>query len=768
MVIHLRLDCRSHIAGRCGCNLTVRLFFVHFVYFVVLNRSIPCLRRNSHIARRSSARVHAGIEDVAREAGVSICTASRAFRGMDNVSSETRRKVLAAAEKVGYRPNRLARALRTGNVHTVALIMAARQSAGTFYLDVIAELKRVLAQRKLQLIISVLEDDEGPEEITEDLLSWCGMVAVQAGVAARHWRSLVQTGASIVLVDGVASEEQLQAGMNSVAFDECDGVGQVVRHLVALGHRNIAYLGGLSDQQKYRFREQGFRKTMQEVSLPVRPEWLLQCAPDQAVESTRLAFDQAIMASRGRLSAFVCETDSLALSLFEILRLRARRVPSDYSVVGYGNTAPSRSSTPPLTSIEHRGQELGHALGRLIVRQWESRPSSPETIRLPARLIVRDSTAPRMASMNRGAIARPAGAPSAESGSVTHGQPRTSTDGHGQAQDGAPLFADGIYEFQALHSGLMLDDPEYAWGWTVQLRQIAPYGLPNQLWLITHVQDNWYTIRSTRSWLFVDAASFDTALCPAAIITPRNVDNPDSQLWSFEPVDPQAGSYKITNRARGYVLDVIGGSTNVSGGICVYPWANGRNQQWVVRPVPFLTGEYEIVALHSCMALQVPREHAGEPLSDADYPAMVAVPDTGPDTTLPAGTAVPPACQADRSRCLEQRWRLFHRGQGRYTIRNMHSNLFLVAVDGPAVTLARADGQKIAFPEHSHEPVPDNWIWRIELVDPAEPTYRIVSSTLGFVLQIESGFSAPGATISAGEWSGATHQQWLIYEDEDA
>lgn len=640
---------------------------------------------------------------MAREAGVSPSTASRVLRGFTKVLPETRDRIFAAAEKLGYRPNLMARALRTGERRTVAFVAGSDYLLQPVCTEAIAALNRALVPEGLSVVVAVVEDGQDLADVIEQLPGWCGTLVVQ-GSLARDPAALAARGAKVVLADWFARDEDLAAGVGSAGFDQREATRQAVTHLVSIGHRNIAYLGGPAGIPEYDLRESGFRAGMDDASLPVRTEWLFHCNLAEAGESAGTAFDSAVTTGRSRLTAVVCATDALALGVVDAVRRNKLLVPDDVSVVGYGNTMSSRLSRPRLTTIEHRGHELGLALAQIVLARHEA-GAAPRRVTVPAHVVLGDTTAPRASHMIASAAAD-----------------ADSCDGR--------TIPDGVYELQALCSGQMLDVPNAARMPGGQLWQWVRNGTGAQLWHVAHVCDGLYRVRNVGSWLYLDADPTKPDFCPA-IVNPRNDANPEFQLWGFEPVDASNQVYRIVNKAKTQVLDVAYGAHISNELVMVFPWNSGINQQWRVLPVPILPGEYEIVALHSSYAMDVPNQSRA--------PGVVP-------------------CQAHRTRSLGQRWRLIHRGGACYVIQSKLSNLNLQASKPPrpSVMLCQED------PDAA-----EAQLWHIELADAAQRSYRFTNEALGAVLEIHAGQQAENAPVRAAEWCAAAHQQWLLYSGDD-
>jgi hypothetical protein len=217
--------------------------------------------------------------------------------------------------------------------------------------------------------------------------------------------------------------------------------------------------------------------------------------------------------------------------------------------------------------------------------------------------------------------------------------------------------------------------------------------------------------------------------CPV-VTNPINETASDCQLWKFEPIGPGSNVHRITSKAKDLVVDFAYGSLVSNELVIVFPWNGNACQQWSLQAIPLLSDEYEIVALHSAKALSVP----GKSRASGSMP-----------------------CQEERARTLSQRWRLIHRGGANYQIQSMLSNLMLQAIrqPEPRAVLMQND------PEAG-----DAQLWRIEVADAAQFSYRFVSKALDLALEIRDAQHADGAAAQLAGRADAAHQQWLVYDED--
>jgi DNA-binding LacI/PurR family transcriptional regulator len=315
------------------------------------------------------------LHDVAREAGVAVSTVSRALSDPERVNVRTREHVQAVARELGYRPNRLAQALPTGRTRMLAVLVPDITNPHNFGLVRGAE-----AQARAAGSTLVIADTQGGPELEAAYLDRLGASVDGVVLAASRLPDAeLQTLAErlpIVLfnrrVDGLAS----------LATDSADGSRQIVEHLVALGHRSLAYLAGpptWSDAQRWH----GLAEHAEAAGARI-----VRCGPfDPTLEGGPAAADVGLATGATALVAF---NDLLAIGVLRRLAERGVPVPAGVSVVGYDDIFGSDFCSPPLTTVSGPVDEAGRALVDVLLAQREPVP----TITLPTHLRVRASTGP--------------------------------------------------------------------------------------------------------------------------------------------------------------------------------------------------------------------------------------------------------------------------------------------------------------------------------------------------------------------------------------
>ncbi|MFF0340508.1 LacI family DNA-binding transcriptional regulator [Kribbella sp. NPDC004875] len=323
----------------------------------------------------------ATIRDVARLAGVSPSTVSRALSLPGMVNAATRARVAAAVEQLGYEPNRAARGLITGRTGTIGLVVP--DLANPFFASLT---KGVQARaRRHDVAVFVADTDEDPTAeagLVRALSKQVDGVVLCSPRASDEELAAIAQDTTVVLVNRAA------AGMPGVTYDNEDGMRQAVAHLVALGHRRIAWVGGPATSWSTQHRGLGLRNAVEELRAELAP--VGNFAP--TYEGGMAAADQVVATGA---TAVVSYNDLVAIGLLARLHGRGISVPGDLSVVGVDDIAMSRMARPALTTVRLPKQEAGRIAVELLLTMLDE----PDTAvgaqgKLHGELIVRESTGP--------------------------------------------------------------------------------------------------------------------------------------------------------------------------------------------------------------------------------------------------------------------------------------------------------------------------------------------------------------------------------------
>ena len=329
--------------------------------------------------RREAAGVPATIRDVARESGVHISTVSRTFSAPHLVNPQTRSRVIACAEDLGYRPNRAARALITGRTYNIGLIVA--DIANPFFPPLIKAAESQARNRDYHIFVADSNEDVAVEE---DLVR--ALAKQVDGVL------LCSPRMSSSLIEKLSREVPLAvinrpiAGLPAVVMDNAHGARLAIEHLIGLGHRRIALLSG--PRGSWISRE--IRRATVAAAGAGGAD-LVVLGPNPPTEDGGNALADAVL--RAGATAVLAYNDLMAIGLIQGLHAAGVRVPRDVSVVGIDDIILSRLTHPTLTTVATPTAAAGRAAVDMLLAHGDDRRTTAH-LNLQTELIIRDSTGP--------------------------------------------------------------------------------------------------------------------------------------------------------------------------------------------------------------------------------------------------------------------------------------------------------------------------------------------------------------------------------------
>lgn len=323
----------------------------------------------------------ATIYDVAKAAGVSPSTVSRAFSRPGRVSAQTAERIRAVAEELGYRSREVARtAPRTT---TKVLGLAVADITNPFNFRVIRGCQAAAAEAGFVVTLSDSQESEALERemLRRSLPLLDGLVIASSRLSDTELRTVAKTIPVVVLNRRVA-------GLHCIVPDMGAGVRKAAEHLVQLGHRSITYLAGPEASWADGIRWRAVRDSSRDVGFTEH-----RVGPFAPTLQGGRASAEVIAARKAR--AVICYNDLMAIGLMRGLQERGLRVPEDVSIVGFDNIFASALTSPSITTVAAPLTMLGDSAVRYIVGSL-SGSKSIETIPLtvPVRLIIRESTGP--------------------------------------------------------------------------------------------------------------------------------------------------------------------------------------------------------------------------------------------------------------------------------------------------------------------------------------------------------------------------------------
>ncbi|GAB4450112.1 MAG: LacI family DNA-binding transcriptional regulator [Anaerolineae bacterium] len=329
------------------------------------------------------------INDIARLAGVSKSTVSRALSDSPLISAKTRARIQAIAEANNFAIHQGARNLSMQRTNTIAVVIPIDPTVGRlvtdpFNLDLFGSIANVMAEHSYDLLVAqVKKDDRQPIDHYLASRRVDGLILFACDVLPEELSRLVKSRAPFIMWGPPAPHGEYC----SVGSDDEQGGYLATRHLLDQGRRRIAFISGPFGSPESTLRYQGYERALHEAGLPI--DMALLDVGDYTTQSGNEAM-KAILERGKPVDAVFSSSDQMALGAVQAVQETGRRVPQDVAVVGYDGTPITAHANPPLTTVR---QDIASA-GRLLVENLltyldDGRPSS---VVLPVELVVRQST----------------------------------------------------------------------------------------------------------------------------------------------------------------------------------------------------------------------------------------------------------------------------------------------------------------------------------------------------------------------------------------
>lgn len=331
------------------------------------------------------------ITDVAREAGVSVATVSRALRGLDRVSPTTRERVMKVARDLDYVASPTATSLASGRTEVVGVVTPFLTR--WFFASLVSAIEKTLRRHGHHVLLFDLEDEsyDSRLELNQNLL-WRrvdGVITLNLPMTQGELDLLERLGLPAVAIGTP------MPGYPSVRIDDRAAMSAATEHIIGLGHRRIAYIGSVPDNVAHimtpQARREAFSATLAAHDIPLREDWVLSCdwTADAAYAHTR-----DLLGSGARPSAIVAASDEMAFGAMVAARDLGLAVPQDLSVIGIDDHYLSRlmGLTTVRQDVEAQGERAATLLLGALVDDTDLDPDTD--VLLPTELVERASTAP--------------------------------------------------------------------------------------------------------------------------------------------------------------------------------------------------------------------------------------------------------------------------------------------------------------------------------------------------------------------------------------
>lgn len=335
------------------------------------------------------------IRDVAREAGVAVCTVSFAMNGSAHVAESTKKRIFEAIERLNYRPNQSARGLVTKKTNNIgfAIQRSVDEMEGTVLSDLIKGMGNAANKRNYDLVISFQKSfQEGKDD--DHILdvyrkrSADGLMLMGTKIGERPYKELVKQRFPFVLLGRPYREDVC----HSVNADNVEAAYQAIKYLIEKGHRRIGFITPCSIEEEVASdRLEGYKKAVIEAGFGVDEQLIVE---GSFAENSGLAEAEALLKLNHPPTAILAGRDMLALRVLEKAKQLGVKVPEQLALVGFENSLMAQGAHPAITSLDFQIRDIGYYSANLLIDLIEGVvPYDPvQRLLIPHRIVERESS----------------------------------------------------------------------------------------------------------------------------------------------------------------------------------------------------------------------------------------------------------------------------------------------------------------------------------------------------------------------------------------
>lgn len=326
------------------------------------------------------------IKDIARAAGVSHTTVSRALQDNSAISAETTARIKKLAQEMGYTPSAVAQSLLSQRTLTIGMVVTT--IADPFIIQLMDGVEQVAKAAGYSVFLSTSHNDPEQEIAVVDTFQRRrvdGIIVTSSRVGSVYSSRLDKIQVPIVLINNQEEGDFL----HTVAVDDVQGAQLAVEHLLGQGHVQIAYVGAPNRPKSNRRRLAGYEAALRQAGVYLNPEFVLAAEAGNDLERGQEALD--LLLTVGATAVF-CYNDITAIGLVMAAAEQGITIPQELSVVGFDDIEPASYVTPSLTTIRQPRSKLGQLAMQMVLDLLHEQEVQDQS--LACELIVRQSTGP--------------------------------------------------------------------------------------------------------------------------------------------------------------------------------------------------------------------------------------------------------------------------------------------------------------------------------------------------------------------------------------
>ncbi|MBQ4870296.1 LacI family DNA-binding transcriptional regulator [Priestia megaterium] len=330
------------------------------------------------------------IKDIARVAGVSVTTVSRALNGYFDVNEKTKQKILAVAKELDYSPNTLARGLVMKKSKTIGLLvsgMSKENVKDNFTFEVLCGINETASTLGYDLILFNTNTTKQREKTYAQL---CRERRVDGAIVQGirkddpYLKEILESDIPCVLIDIPFETDSV----GYVTTDNIQGAKKAVEHLIQQGCKNIGMVNGHQGAYVSEERLKGYKEKLTEYNLPIREEWIIDGGFEEVKSESNT---YTLLKQHKEIDALFCASDVMALGALRACKKIGKAIPNDISIVGYDNITLASYTTPPLTTIGQEIYTIGAEAADLLINMLEGTSTNMRRY-VDTQLVIREST----------------------------------------------------------------------------------------------------------------------------------------------------------------------------------------------------------------------------------------------------------------------------------------------------------------------------------------------------------------------------------------
>lgn len=330
---------------------------------------------------------------LANKLNLSVATVSKALKGYSDVNAETRKKVMALAEELNFQPNSFAVNLRKKESKTIGLIIP--EVVHHFFSSVVNGIVKTAENEGYWVII--MQSNESYENEKKQLkllvakkVDGILMALSNETTDFTHINNVLDNDIPLVLFDKIADE----VNCSKVTIDDVQAAFDATEHLIKTGCKNIVHIRGPVNPLNANARLEGYKKALETYNIPYRKDWVYTC--ENVTFEEGIHFAEQIITEHPEVDGIFAITDLIAVGLLSKFKMMNIAVPERVSVMGFSNWFMASAVTPPLSTIDQSGYEIGKKAFKQLfkeIKKIKSRtPFKYKTFEIPTKLVIREST----------------------------------------------------------------------------------------------------------------------------------------------------------------------------------------------------------------------------------------------------------------------------------------------------------------------------------------------------------------------------------------